>query len=84
MSQFERRYDERICSLTFSNLSDEEEPDAQTSPGIVLDTLSLTLSAVDNKVNLVVSTPSRDGFGRVLATLIAIKTVLQTDGSRRV
>lgn len=83
MSQFERRYDERICSLTFSNLSDEEEPDAQRSPGIVLDTLSLTLSAVDNKVNLVVSTPSRDGFGRVLATLIAINYQLRNDETAR-
>lgn len=83
MSQFERRYDERIHSLTFSNLSNEEEPDAQASPDIILDTLSLTLSVVDNKLNLVVSTPSKESFGRILATLLAIDYQLRADETKR-
>ena len=78
MSQFERQYDERICSLNFRDLSEGIASDAQSSPDIVLDTLSLALSAIDNRTNLIVSTPSRESFGRVLAALLAIDLVLLT------
>ena len=59
MGQFERQYDERIQSLTFRDLTDDVMSDAETCPAIILDTLSLALSSIDNKVDLVVSTPSR-------------------------
>ena len=83
MSQFERQYDERICSLNFRDLSEGIASDAQSSPDIVLDTLSLALSAIDNRTNLIVSTPSRESFGRVLAALLAIDYQLQEDETAR-
>jgi|GEM_PF-4870453 len=83
MSQFEHRYDERICDLAFSDLSDREEGGAQSSPDIILDTLSMTLSAIENGINLVVSTPSRESFGRVLAALLAIDYQLKEDETKR-
>ena len=79
MSLFERQYDERISGLSFRDLSDDVASDAQSSPDIILDTLSLALSAIDNKMNLVVSTPSRERFGRVLAALLAIDAQLKED-----
>lgn len=83
MSLFERQYDERINSLNFRDLSDGVAPDAQSSPDIILDTLSLSLSAIDNKMNLVISTPSRERFGRVLAALLAIDAQLKEDETAR-
>ena len=83
MSLFERQYDERINSLNFRDLSDGVAPDAQSSPYIILDTLSLSLSAIDNKMNLVISTPSRERFGRVLAALLAIDAQLKEDETAR-
>lgn len=83
MGQFERQYDERICSLNFRDLSEGIASDAQSSPDIVLDTLSLALSAIDNRTNLIVSTPSRESFGRVLAALLAIDYQLQEDETAR-
>ena len=83
MSLFERQYDERISGLSFRNLSDDVASDAQSSPDIILDTLSLALSAIDNKMNLVVSTPSRERFGRVLAALLAIDAQLKEDETAR-
>ena len=53
MGQFERQYDERIQSLTFRDLTDDVMSDAETCPTIILDTLSLALSSIDNKVDLV-------------------------------
>lgn len=83
MSLFERQYDERISGLSFRDLSDDVASDAQSSPDIILDTLSLALSAIDNKMNLVVSTPSRERFGRVLAALLAIDAQLKEDETAR-
>ena len=83
MGQFERQYDERIHDLTFQDLADSVRSDAEASPDIILDTLSLALSSIDNKVNLVVSTPSRESFGRVLAALLAIDFQLKEDEALR-
>lgn len=83
MGQFERQYDERIRSLTFRDLTDGVVSDAEASPDIILDTLSLALSSIENKVNLVVSTPSRESFGRILATLLAVDSQLKEDEASR-
>lgn len=83
MGQFERQYDERIHSLTFRDLTDDAMSDAEASPDIILDTLSLALSSIDNKVNLVVSTPSRESFGRILAALLAVDSQLKEDEASR-
>ena len=83
MGQFERQYDERIQSLTFRDLTDDVMSDAETCPAIILDTLSLALSSIDNKVDLVVSTPSRESFGRILAALLAVDYQLNEDEASR-
>lgn len=83
MGQFERQYDKRIRSLTFRDFADDVMSDAEASPDIILDTLSLALSSIDNKVNLVVSTPSRESFGRVLAALLAVDFQLKEDEASR-
>ena len=82
LMSFERHYDERLDDITFASAPDSDEPkEPQTPPQIVLDTLSLVLSAIEDSRNLIISTPCRDSFGQVLATLLSFEYQLQAAGS---
>lgn len=84
MSLFECRFDERLQSLSFSshrNIDGILYP--QKSPAIILDTLSLLLSALRSGQSLVVSTPTRESFGQVLASLLAVNFQLDVDENER-
>lgn len=84
MDEFEHLFDKRLQTLTFAS-SDAtgvvSSPDVL--PPIVVDTLDLMIAAIGEGQSLVITTPARESFGQVLASLLAINNQLKIDESSR-
>lgn len=84
MTVFKSLFDGRLSSLTVSGHTVAGQLlEGQPCPDSVLDTLSLANAAADSGTNLVVTVPSRDGFGSVLAVMLALDKQTHVNANSR-
>lgn len=75
--RLQANFDQRLSGVAFSSLSVDHPTSQQRPPCIVLDTLSLIIASICEKQNLIITTPSKESFGQVVAALLAMDDQLR-------
>lgn len=81
--QMKTNYDSRIEKVEFSRLTGEQQRFPEVISPIIVETLALVKSSIEVQRSLIITTPSKDSFGQVLATLLALDSQLELSKRKR-